>query len=52
MYEENLSLQDADEEQIQLINELKNVNKGRIPVEKRYFVNHAWLYLSVREKSF
>ena len=45
-----MSLKDGDEEQIQLVNELKGMGKGKRPVKKRCFLKNAELFLSVREK--
>ena len=35
---ENVSLKDADEEQSKLVNKLSEMNKGKIPVDKRSFL--------------
>ena len=45
-----MSLKDGDEEQIQLVNELKGMGKGKRPVKKRCFFKNAESFLSVREK--
>ena len=45
-----MSLEDADEEQSQLINELKDVGKGKISVEERSFLKNAALFLSARKE--
>ena len=34
---QSLSLEDADQEQTHFVNELKNIGKGKLPVEKIYF---------------
>ena len=39
-----MSLEDAGEENIQLVNELKDMGKTKIPVEKRSFLKSAGLY--------
>ena len=46
----NLSLDDADEEQVHLASELKDIGKGKIPVKKRSFLKNAGLLISAREK--
>ena len=46
----NLSLEDADEEQIQLANELKDIGKGNVTVEKSPFLRNAVLFISARQK--
>ena len=46
-----MSLKDAGEEQIELANELKDMNKGKIPIEKRSLLNNTELLLSKREKN-
>ena len=50
IHEEDLSLKDADEEQIQIANELKYIGKGKMSVEKRSFLKNVGLLLSAREK--
>ena len=45
----NLSLEDADKEQIQLANELNDMSKGKIPIEKGLFLKNAKLVISERE---
>ena len=35
IYERNLSWKNADQEQIQIANELKDMDKGKVPVGKR-----------------
>ena len=49
-YEGNLLLKDAYKEQIQLANTLNNMFKGKILVEKRYFLNDLALLNSFRNK--
>ena len=45
----NLSIEDTDKEQSQLANEFRvNINNGRIPLEKRYFLKNAGLFISAR----
>ena len=46
----NLSLKNADGEQIQITNELKDMVKGKIPVEKRSFLKNTGLFLIARGK--
>ena len=48
--EGNLTLKDADEEQSELVNILKDLNRGVKPVEKRSFLDNIGLLLSEREK--
>ena len=43
-------MKDAYKEQIQLTNALKNMFKGKILVEKRYFLNDLALLNSFRNK--
>ena len=45
-----MSLEDADEEQNQVVSVLKDTGKGKLPVEKRSFLQNAGLFLSAREK--
>ena len=45
----NLSIEDTDKEQSQLANEFRvNINNSRIPLEKRYFLKNAGLFISAR----
>ena len=44
-----MSLENADEEKIQLANALKDMDKGKRPVEKISFLKNAILLLSGRE---
>ena len=46
----NLAFENADEELSQLVNKLKHMGKGKIPIEKRYFLKNAGLFLTWREK--
>ena len=46
-----MSIENADKEQIELLNKLIGMNKGKIPVEKRPFLNNAALFPSAREKN-
>ena len=46
----NLSIKDADKEQIQIANELKDMGKGKMPGEKKSFLKNAGLLLNAREK--
>ena len=48
--EGNLTLKDADEEQSELVNILKDLNRGVKPDEKRSFLDNIGLLLSEREK--
>ena len=48
--ERNLSLKDADEENILLVNELTDMNRSKVPFVKMSFLNNAKLLLSAREK--
>ena len=50
IFEGNLSFKGADEEQSKLVNELKDEGKGKIPIEKRSFLNNVILFLGGREK--
>ena len=45
-----MSLEDADEEQIQVVSVLKDAGKAKLPVGKRSFLNNAGLFLRAREK--
>ena len=45
---ENLSLEDANKQQSQLINKLKGMGKGKILVEKRSFIKNAKLCLGAK----
>ena len=38
------------EEQTYLLNEVKSISKGKLPVEKRSFLKNERLFLSAREK--
>ena len=49
-YEGNLLFKDAYKEQIQLANTLNNMFKGKILVEKRYFLNDIGLLYNFRDK--
>ena len=49
-HERNLSLEDADEENISLVNELRGMNRNKAPFEKMSFLSNAKLLLSAREK--
>ena len=49
VHEGNLSLEGADEKQSHLINELKDMGKGKIPLEKKSLLNGG-LFLIGREK--
>ena len=42
----NLAFENADEELSQLVNKLKDMGKGKIPTEKRYFLKNAGLFLT------
>ena len=44
-----MSLEDADKEQSQLFNELKDMGTGKTSVEKKSFLKNARLFLSARE---
>ena len=46
-----LSIEDADKEQNDLVNKLIGIEKGKITVRKRSFLNNTRLFLSAREKS-
>ena len=46
----NLSIKNADKEQIQIANELKDMGKGKMPSEKKSFLKNAGLLLNAREK--
>ena len=46
----NLSIKDADKEQIQIANELKDMGKSKMPGEKKSFLKNAGLLLNAREK--
>ena len=43
-------IKNADEEQIQIANELKGMGKGKMPVEKGPFLKNAGLFLGARKK--
>ena len=45
-----MSLEDVDEEQSQLVNELKDKRQGKALAEKKSFLNNEGLFSSVREK--
>ena len=45
-----MSLEVADEEQSKLVSKLSDIARGKIPVEKRSFLNNVVLFLSGREK--
>ena len=45
-----MSLEDAEEEQNQLVYDLKDMDKGKIPAKRRFFLNNAELFLNAREK--
>ena len=45
IHDENFSLEDADQEKSQLINELRNMDKDKVPVQKRSFLNNVELFL-------
>ena len=40
----------ADKEQSDLANKLIGINRGKIPVKKRLFLNNARLFISARGK--
>ena len=42
-------MEDAYKEQSDLLNKLSSVSRGKIPVEKRSFLNKAGLNFSARE---
>ena len=46
----NLSIKNADKEQIQIANELKDMGNGKMPGEKKSFLKNAGLLLNAREK--
>ena len=50
IHEGNLLLEDADEKQSYLINELKDMGKGKTPLEKKSLLKNAGLFLIGREK--
>ena len=50
IHERNLSLKNADKDEIQKAIELKDTSKGKMPVKKIYFLKLARLPLSAREK--
>ena len=50
LYKGNLLLEDADDEHIQLTNELKDIGKGKKPSEKRSSLKNAGLLISAIEK--
>ena len=43
-------VKDANKEQIQIANELKETGKGKMPVEKYLFLKNIELLISAREK--
>ena len=45
-----MSLEDADRENISLVNELRSMNRIKVPLEKISFLSNAKLILSAREK--
>ena len=45
-HKESLSLKNADEGQIQITNELNDMGKCKMPVEKRSFLKNAGLILN------
>ena len=45
-----MSLEVADEEQSKLVSKLSDIARGKIPVEKKSFLNNVILFLSAREK--
>ena len=45
-----MSLEGADEEQIQVVSVLKDTGKAKLPVGKRSFLKNAGLFLRAREK--
>ena len=45
-----MSLEDVDEEQSQLVNELKDKRQCKALAEKKSFLNNEGLFSSVREK--
>ena len=45
-----MSIDDADKTQSELFNKLSDMNKSKILVKKRFFINNAELFLSGREK--
>ena len=44
-------IKDADEKQRQLVHELKDVGKAKIPVEKRKFLNNVRLLPNAGDKT-
>ena len=46
----NVLLEVAYEEQTYLLNEVKNISKGKLPVEKRSILKNGKLFLSAREE--
>ena len=45
-----MSLKDADEEQVHIVIELKDMGKGKMPAEKRSFSKNARLLLCAKEE--
>ena len=50
IHQRKLSLENVDEEQNQLVNDLEDRSKCKIPVEKRSFLKNAALFLTEREE--
>ena len=43
--------EDADKEKSNFVNKLIDMSQGKIPLEKRYFLNNFGLFLRAREKT-
>ena len=52
IHEGNVSLEDADEEQSQFVNELKDMGKGKIPVLKKICFKECRIISSCKRKTF
>ena len=44
-----MSLENSDEQKLQLANELKDMGNSEVPIQKRSVLKNAWLLLSARE---
>ena len=45
-----MSLEDANEEQSELVNKLSGMNTEKTPFEKKYFPNYVAFFFNAREK--
>ena len=50
IHTEFLSIEDADEELINLFKELSDINKGKKPIVEKPFLGNRWFLLDAKEK--